>query len=296
MELAVHARTDTLPATLNLPKGHVSGGLVVLHGAAYGERSFFLYEHLARTLPDRGFAVLRFDRRPKVGGSDVPLHVQAQDALAAVRLLRQHAPTAPIGLWGWSQGAWAASIAAADHPDEVQLLILVSSCGVSPARQMRFGTAEQLRRRGYSPSDLKQLALLRLEMEAYLRGQTERDRFQKLVQAAAQQPWFAHAYVSEELPEPGDWADMDFEPRDTFARVRCPVLAFYGDTDEWMPIEDSTAAWELAATESGNADITLVRLPGCDHAPTPLGRDDLQAISPRYTSTLMDWLAARTGP
>jgi pimeloyl-ACP methyl ester carboxylesterase len=295
MELAVNARTETLPATLNLPKRHISGGLVALHGAAYGGRSFFLYEHLAGTLPDQGFAMLRFDRRPKVDGTDVPLDVQADDALAAVRLLRQHVPTAPIGLWGWSQGAWAASIAAANHPEDVQFLILVSSCGVSPARQMRFGTAEQLRRRGYSPSDLKKLAQLRLELESYLRGQTDRDRFQKLVQATAEEPWFAHACVSEELPEPGSWADMDFEPRDTFARVRCPVLAFYGDTDEWMPIEDSMAAWELAATESGNADVTLVRLPGCDHAPTPIGRDDLQAISPRYTSTLMDWLARQTG-
>jgi uncharacterized protein len=291
MELAVDAGPVTLPATLNLPNAHVNGGLVALHGAAYGERSFFLYEHLASTLPAQGFAVLRFDRRPKVGGNDVPLDVQAEDALAAVRLLRQHVPTAPIGLWGWSQGAWAASIAAADHPEDVQFLILMSSCGVSPARQMRFGTAEQLRRRGYSSNDLEKLTQLRLAMESYLRGQTNRDRFQRLVQAAAQEPWFAHAYVSEELPEPGSWADMDFEPTDAFSRVRCPVLAFYGDTDEWMPIEDSMAAWGRAAKESGNSDITLVRLQGCDHAPTPIGRDELQAISPQYTGVLLDWLA-----
>jgi uncharacterized protein len=294
MDLEVDAAGATLPATLDLPEGSANAGLAVLHGAAHGERTFFLYEHLARLLPDHGVAVLRFDRRPKVHGNDVPLDVQAEDAVAAIRLLRHYVPTSPIGLWGWSQGAWAASVAAAAHPDEVPFLVLVSSCGVSPARQMRYGTSEQLRRRGYGPQDLLELDRLRAEMEAYLRGEHDRDRVQRLVNAAALKPWFPHAYVGDELPEPGSWADMDFAPEAVFSQVRCPVLGFYGETDEWMPIEDSIAAWQRASAQSRNADITLVRLQGCDHAPTPAGRDEMQAISPEYTSTLLDWVTRQT--
>jgi hypothetical protein len=35
---------------------------------------------------------------------------------------------------------------------------------------------------------------------------------------------------------------MDFDPGVILARVSCPVLAFYGETDEWMPVDDSVAA------------------------------------------------------
>ena len=86
---------------------------------------------------------------------------------------------------------------------------------------------------------------------------------------------------------------MDFEPAPVFARVRCPVLAFYGETDEWMPIDESVAAWQWAGRASANADITVVRLPGCDHVPTLDERQDIDGISPLYTATLLTWLEER---
>lgn len=92
------------PATLDLPAGPVRGGLVVLHGSHADQRSHFLYRHLARLLPPAGVAVLRYDRRPRVDGRDVPLADQAEDAAAAVTVLRRHVGPAPVGLWGFSQG------------------------------------------------------------------------------------------------------------------------------------------------------------------------------------------------
>ena len=49
------------------------GGVVGLHGASHGERSQPLFDHLAETLVPLGYAVLSFDRRSSVNGSDVPL-------------------------------------------------------------------------------------------------------------------------------------------------------------------------------------------------------------------------------
>ena len=51
----------------------------------------------------------------------------------------------PIGLWGFSQGAWAATLVAGD-PDTA-FRVAVSGSGVSPAEQMRYGTREQVRPR-----------------------------------------------------------------------------------------------------------------------------------------------------
>lgn len=296
MELVIDVGDARLPATLELPHGSVRGGLISLHGADAGQRSFFLYEHLARVLPQRGVAVLRYDRRPGLGGADVPLDVQAADARVAIRLLREHIGAGPVVVWGWSQGGWAAPMMAATYPDEVAALVVVSSCGVSPAAQMRFGTAEQLRRRGYGEEDLRELAVLRVAVEAYLRGDRDRAAVQALVDAAARRSWFPLVYVRRQLPEPGVWQDMDFEPASIFERVRCPVLAFYGETDAWMPIEESVAVWEQAGRASGNLDITVVRLAGCDHVPTLDERQDVEGISAHHTDVLLTWLDERLEP
>ena len=107
-------------------------------------------------------AVLRYDRRKSADGQDVPLPVQASDALAAVRCLREVVGPVPTGLWGFSQGAWAAPLAAVTAPDSVDFLICVSCFGVSPAERMQVGCSRQLRKHGFSDSEVGELTRTRL--------------------------------------------------------------------------------------------------------------------------------------
>jgi pimeloyl-ACP methyl ester carboxylesterase len=261
---------------------------VPLHPASDGSRRQFLFEHLADTLVPRGVAVLSFDRRPSPDGQDIPFAVQADDALAALRALREEVGSAPLGLWAWSQGAWAASLAAANSP-EVAFLVLLAACGVSPAEQMRYGTSEQLRRHGFGDVEaLNELGEVRAALEDAYRDPGRRGEAQAVIDRYADRPWFELAYVPRTLAELGEWTDMDFDPAPILARVRCPVLLFYGDEDEWTPIEPSIAAWQQAP-----ADVTVVRLAGTDHAPTFGGGHDPDAISPEYTATLTDWVERR---
>jgi pimeloyl-ACP methyl ester carboxylesterase len=290
-EVQVASDGVTLAATLTMPTGPVRGGLVPLHPANEPSRDQFLFRHLAEILPPRGVAVLRFDRRAYSDDRDVPLALQAQDALVMLHELRQipGVGNAPLGLWGFSQGAWAAPLAASIAPDAVAFLALIASTGVSPARQMRYGTAEQLRRAGYRSAALSALAHLRAAYEDYLRGHAERVRVQELIDQMADQPWSSLAYVPRELPGPGAWDDMDFDPEPIFAGVRCPTLLFYGEDDEWTPADESIQVWRRAAT----GDVTIERLPGASHHPTLQGGHDIAAISPLYTQTLLDWIEAR---
>jgi uncharacterized protein len=278
-----------LAATLALPEGDVRGGVVPLHPASDGSSSQFLFEHLAETLVPRGVAVLRFDRRPSATDEDVPFEVQAEDALGALRVLREQPEVggAALGLWAWSQGAWAAALAASRSP-EVTFLVLLAACGVSPAVQMRYGTAEQLRRHGYGDCDaLGELAELRAALEDALRDRSRVAAAQAVVDRYAGRPWFEHAYVPRTLEPGAEWPDMDFDPAPIIASVGCPVLLFYGEEDEWTPIEPSIAAWERAA-----GPVTVVRLAGADHAPTFGGAHDRNAVSPAYTRALTEWLDA----
>lgn len=284
----------TLTATLTMPAGQVRGGLVALHPSDEPSRDQYLFRHLALILPPRGVAVLRFDRRASRDDGDVPLALQAKDALAVLQELRQvpGVGDAPLGLWGFSQGAWAAPLAASMAPDAVAFLALIASTGVSPARQMRYGTTEQVRRAGYGDEALFELATLRAAFEDYLRGRAERAPTQALIDRMAGRPWFSLAYVRRELPEQGaweDWEDMDFDPEPIFAHVRCPTLLFYGEDDEWTPADESIHVWRRAAT----GEVTVVRLPGARHHPTLHGGRDIASISPLYARTLLDWIEAR---
>ena len=272
-----------LPATLTRPEGAVRGGVAPLHPASDGSRHQALFEHLAATLVPRGVAVLAYDRRPSPDGGDVPFEVQAEDALAALGALRAEGGDVPLGLWAWSQGAWAASLAAT-HSPEVEFLVLLAACGVSPSEQMRYGTAEQLRRHGFEDEQaLRELAELRAALEDAHRDSDRRRDAQAVVDRYADRPWFGLAHVPRTLEELGEWSDMDFDPAPVLARVRCPVLLFYGEEDEWTPVEPSLAAWKRSG-----ADVTVVRLPGTDHAPALGG-----AISPDYTAALATWVEQR---
>ncbi len=158
---------------------------------------------------------------------------------------------------------------------------------------MRIGTAKQLRKAGFGEADLAELLTLRLAVEEQLRGIGDRAATQALLDVAAGRPWFGLCYLSPELPEPGAWADLDYDPRPVLANVSCPVLAFYGETDEWMPIEESVAAWRRAEAEGSIDDLTVVRLAGADHLPTIGGEPDPAMISPGYATTMIDWIIAR---
>jgi uncharacterized protein len=294
-EIAIGALAG--PGLLRLPDPEVAvrGGVVPLHGAAFPQRDQPLFEHLARTLAPLGYAVLSFDRRPSPDEDDTSLDVQADDALAAAAVLEAETG-APVGLFGFSQGAWAGALAAS-RSREVAFLALVGGSGVSPARQMRYFTDELLRRAGYDEDARAQLLALRVAVEDVLRGTGDRDHAADLLAKAATEPWFSMAYLPPELPSPEDtWKDMDYDPEPTFTTVTCPTLLVYGADEECVPAGASKEVWRRAAEVAGNAELTIVDLPGCGHIPVegepPVPLDFTVAdLSTSYTDVLHGWFA-----
>src|SRR5438309_5382823 len=158
------------------------------------------------------------------------------------------------------------------------------------ADALRHGASR--REAGHGEDAAREIAALRRVYDDYARGKIERYVAQRAVDSVASEPWFELAYVRRTVPEqPGFWPDLDFDPVPIFARVRVPTLLFYGESDDWQPIDASIAAWRKAAAISGNADLTIVRIPGTRHAP-PLGdRQERDAIAPEYETRLLRWLA-----
>ena len=235
----------------------------MLHGASDGRTRQPLFDQVAQVLAPMGAAVLTYERRPVKRG-DTPLGVQAADAVAAMRALRIEL-RCRVGVFGFSQGARAAALAAADEVNDY--LVVLGCSGVSPAAQMRFYTDELLRLHGFNDCDRSRMGHLRAQFEDCLRASaptaTPRDEIAAALRDAAEEPWFEHAYLpSDPSPEDATWPDLDFDPVPAFQKVHVPVLAMWGTDEECVPRQPSRDAWQTSG-----ADVTLVDLRACGHWP-----------------------------
>jgi pimeloyl-ACP methyl ester carboxylesterase len=268
-----------------------STAVVAVHGAGEGIRDWYLYRHLHEILPPAGVGVLTFDRRgdgESTGNSSRgDFATQAEDALALADAL----DVERVGLWGISQGGWVAPLAAT-RSDRVAFLVLLASTGVTPALQMRYAVAEQIRRAGYGPEAAMRAEGLRARAEAWIRGEDAGDLESDLGEAA-REPWWPLAFLPDALPPEAEAAavrcelaaEMFFEPEPVFAAVRVPTLLFYGDDDSWTPVQPSIDAWRRARGD----EVDVVVLPGTGHEPVKAGGE----LSPEYELMLVDWVRAR---
>ncbi len=267
--------------------------LVAVHGAGMGTRDWFLYGHLHERLPPAGIGVATFDRRGDGESTGEPsrgrFEVQADDAIAVAQALEVER----FGLWGISQGGWVGPVAAT-RSDRVAFLVLLASTGVTPAAQMRYAVAEQLRRAGFGPDVVDRALKLRARAEAWLHGEPTPGLDEEL-KAAAGEPWWPLVFLPASAPPDVDTEavrrelakELFFEPEPVFAQVRVPTLLFYGDDDSWTPVQPSIKAWRGARGD----EVEIVVIPGTGHEPT----FEDGTIAPEYERKLVEWLAERAG-
>jgi pimeloyl-ACP methyl ester carboxylesterase len=283
-ELRIPVVGGTLAASYS-PAG--STALIALHGAAGGVRDHPLYRHLHQVLPSVGIGVVTFDRRGEGQSTGAPsggnFELQARDALEVA----QGVGAPRTGLWGFSQGAWVAPLAAT-MSSHVAFLVLVASTGVTPSAQMTYATAQQLRRAGYPPEDVTEMLELRRAVESWIHHPdgARVAELESAIAAARAKPWWDLAYLPSELPDTEgrrEWiAEMDFDPWPVFARVAVPTLLFYGTDDAWTPVDESVKAWRQAS----DAAVDVVLIEGATHELTmPDG-----SLSPIYEDRMLEWL------
>ena len=77
---------------------------------------------------------------------------------------------------------------------------------------------------------------------------------------------------------------MDYDPIPSFEKIAVPTLLFYGERDEWTPIEASVQAWMRARRVSGGQgyhDSPTSWGHACSHN---RGEDDPECHQPRVFS------------
>jgi len=304
--LMFKSNNDTLVGYLSKPNDRKSFPvIVVLHSASHGHHDNDLYNHLETNMNAIGIGVFTYDRRGSGESTGdfntASLEVLAQDALNAIEMLktRNDIEKYKIGLFGISQGGWLAPLAYTMAPQDISFMILLSSSGVSPARQMEYSAVTTLKMNNRSDEIIDRAKYLRNITNEYYRGIRDRQKTQVEIDKFRNEEWFSDVYLpwNGNLPEDVSltkWIhEMDFNPKKYFEQVKIPIALFYGATDRWVPIEESIEVWKDVFEKNGNSSFEIFRVDKAGHMMIMNEDDnpDQEVISVQYTNQLKNWVS-----
>ena len=264
------------------------------------------YRQQAEFYVSQGLAALIYDKRG-VGESkgdirDTGLNDLADDAIAAVRLLQQQPEIDPkrIGVWGHSQGGWVAPIAAA-RSNDVAFVIAQSGPSVTAAEQEIYRVETSARNEGLSAEDVAEAADYECRLMHWVKTGEGREWLEAAARTKADARWAHLVEFNEKLPDlPSRRAQTFwyFDPLPSYAKVKVPMLAIFGDRDALVPVERSVTLLRQALAQAGNRDHQITLL---DHAAHGLWATDLDSghkaattsgFHAEYFPTLVRWMKA----
>ncbi|MGW3038524.1 alpha/beta hydrolase family protein [Kitasatospora sp. NPDC001159] len=206
-------------------------GLVMLSGAGPGGRAEL--RTAAEAYARHGVVTLIYDKRT-TGYSMVhrDYSLLADDALAGLHLLRERPDVDRdrVGLWGLSEGAWPASLAASRSAD-VAFLITAGAVGLTPARQQAWSYGEFLSHQRVSGSLLNAL----------------------------------QDTSTRQLVGAGLFPQADYDPVPAWEGVHQPVLALWGELDREAAPAESAQIIRQALDRGGNTHYTIHFVPAVRH-------------------------------
>jgi dipeptidyl aminopeptidase/acylaminoacyl peptidase len=253
-----------------------------------------------------GIATLLYDKRG-VGGSGgdfrkESLTDEATDALAGVHYLqsRRDIDAKRVGLYGRSHGGIVAPLAASLSKD-VAFVINVSGTGVPPYQQVTYQAAAQMRRDGFSESEIAEaVTYINQKWDVARAGGAGWDKLQAATEAARGKRWFDRVQPATKLEDivPSWKLQMEYDPMPAFGKIACPVLAVFGELDTLTPVNDTVQNLRKGLERARNSDVTIKVFPKADHAllvwPGPNDQSHWPLLAPGYLDTLTSWIKSHT--
>jgi len=250
-----------------------------------------LFAQLAGDLAERGFVVLRYDKRGvgQSGGrvENVTLQEYADDVVAAVKWLekRKDVDKRRISVAGHSEGAAVAMLAAA-RDKKISALTLMAAMGTR-------GVDLILEQQQYSLELLKtpeterasKVEMQRKILDAAMSGKGL-DELPPDIRIRVDSAWYRSLLL--------------FDPSEAMPRIKQPVLVIHGELDRQTPPHHAKLLIELGNARKKGPAATLVLLPGLNHLLVPAATGDIgeyaslqtKRMSPDVARAIADWLAA----
>lgn len=290
-----------LTGTLRLPLTKSKHpGLFIMQGSGAVDRDgeWFYADHFTR----QGIVTLVYDKRGtgSSGGDyrDESINDFAAEALAGIHYLQSRGEVNPkrVGLYGRSHGGIVAPLAASLSND-VAFIINVSGAGVAPYQQVTYQAEAQMRRDGFSETDIAEaITYMNLKWEVARTGGEGWDRLQTATQNARDKKWLARAQPATKLEDivPSWKLEMGYDPMPALEKVKCPVLAVFGELDTLTPVTETIANYRKGLGKAGNKDLTIKVFPHADHAllvwPGPNDKAHWPILAAGYLDTMTNWI------
>ena len=282
-----------------------------------GHRPFLvLADHLTRS----GIAVLRLDDRgvgESTGDKDQCTHdVLLRDVHLALEFLAAHedVDATRLGLIGHSEGAVLAAAAATRYKHLA--LIVLMGCPTLPGEQtIHEQSALISRQAGATDAQVAHERRMNEEVFAVLkcpiRHESAREQILSIL-ASHLKSWQDQPVEDDEVAThinrmadtvltPAFRSFLNCEPALHFRRVRCPVLALFGELDIQVPPALHMQVLREALSAAGNPDVTIEEFPGLNHLFQTATSGAIseyevieETIAPSVLERLSDWIRSRT--
>jgi len=306
-----------LAGTLTWPrKGWPCPAVLLISGGGGQDRDGMIMGHrpflvLADYLTRQGIAVLRVDDRG-VGASigdrtQATSEDYAQDVLAGIQFLKNRPAIDPdrIGLIGHSEGGIVASLAAAQSSD-VAFIVMLASPGL-PGDEYNYQFEQSMSRvLGRSEEAIASIIAVQRQIFAVLKEEKDigvaRTRLVQILREL--DPPMPEDMIESNLRRylsPWFRYSIAHDPGETLKKVKCPVLALFGEKDFQVLTEGNLEAVKKALKSGRNPDHRVEALPGLNHlfqtaptgAPSEYAKIE-QTIAPKALDLIAAWVLEHT--
>ena len=215
-----------------------------------------IYQQLAGALAERGFMVLRYDRRGfgQSGGrvESATLQDSSDDLLAAFRWLkkRRDVDSSRISVLGHTEGGIVAMIAAS-REDDIASLILVSTPGMRGAEAILEQQTQQLALMNASEAERAAKIELQKRIQLAVISGVGWESLPADVRKQADTPWFRSFLI--------------FDPATVVPKVKQPILIVQGSLDTQVPPHHGGRLAELARKRKKNPPVQVETIQGINH-------------------------------
>jgi fermentation-respiration switch protein FrsA (DUF1100 family) len=248
-----------------------------------------IFTQLAGALAERGFIVLRYDKRGigQSGGRDERATLQdyADDLLASVRWMRKRKDVDPrrVAVAGYSEGG-AVALIAAGREKNISSLVLIATPGTNGSELV----LEQQRHvlDGLKTPESERQAKIALQQKINEAIKTDKgwDEIPQELRDQAETPWFRSFLL--------------FDPAKAMSRVKQPMLIVQGGLDTEVFPHHADRLAELAKARKNARPVEVVRFARLNHLLVPAATGEMseyptleeRTVSPEVADAIAKWL------